>query len=124
MKQIKTEDFDETPEDRSMLEKINDAINSGESVREMFSSKNIKMKSDLTEDQISAISRLIPFAIRIKKELGITILFDCLNEFIELRVSLDRKSRPEYVDIHQRLQQIQNPQQTGFNPLNPNLKQR
>jgi hypothetical protein len=65
-------------------------------LKELFNSKNIKVKTDLTEDQISIVSRLFLMAHITKRPYLHTVL----NEFITLRVSKDRKSRTEFVEAH------------------------
>lgn len=67
--------------------------NESEVVKELFSSENIKVKTDLSEREISIISRL-------ELQASITqnfLLSRVLKELETLRVSKDRKSRNEFV---------------------------
>jgi len=78
----------------SVMDLMNQELNQNtESVRELFTEKNIKVKSDLDKHQISIIARLM-----FQAELtGLPELKQILDEFITLRVSKDRLSRQEFV---------------------------
>jgi hypothetical protein len=65
-------------------------------LKELFSNKNIKLKTELTEDQVSIVSRLELMATITKRPY----LQIVLNEFLTLQVSKERKSRAEFVEAH------------------------
>lgn len=65
-------------------------------LKELFNTKNIKVKTELTADQVSIVSRLELMA-KITKRPYLQII---LEEFITLQVSKDRKSRMEFVEAH------------------------
>ena len=73
-------------------------------LKELFNSKNIKVKTELTADQVSIVSRLFLMADITKRPYLGTVL----NEFITLQVSKDRKSRMEFVEAHRDRQQNMN----------------
>lgn len=68
--------------------------NPNDVVKEIFSIKDVKAKTDLSAAQISKISR----AYYLAKILEMPELKDLLDEFITLRISKDRKSRSEFVE--------------------------
>jgi DNA relaxase NicK len=70
--------------------------NPSDVVKELFSGKNPKLRSDLTSEQISIISRLY----FLSKSFGMPELEYFLNEFVILRISKDRLSRKEFVEAH------------------------
>jgi hypothetical protein len=72
----------------------NDNNNPNDAVKEIFTSKNVKVKSDLSSSQISKISR----AYYLAKILDMRELESLLDEFVTLRISKDRKSRSEFVE--------------------------
>lgn len=72
----------------------NDSSNPNDAVKEIFTSKNVKVKSDLSSSQISKISR----AYYLAKILKMPELESLLDEFVTLRISKDRKSRSEFVE--------------------------
>lgn len=100
MKKV-SQDLLKVEDDDSVIDLFNKEMNSNqESVRELFTEKNIKVKSDLDKHQISIIARLM-----FQSELtDLPELKQILDEFITLRVSKDRLSRKEFVDAH-RIQQ-------------------
>lgn len=65
-------------------------------LKELFSNKNIKLKTELTGDQVSIISRLELMADITKRPYLKTVL----SEFRTHMVSKDRKSRMEFVEAH------------------------
>lgn len=65
-------------------------------LKELFSSKNIKLKTELTADQVSIISRL-ELMSDITKRPYLKLV---LNEFRLHQVSKERKSRLEFVEAH------------------------
>lgn len=74
-------------------------LSSNEPIRELFTPKNVKFKTQVTEEQRGAISILLSVYFRCKN-LGIDFsgLKNVLDEFIDFGVSLDRKSRGEFVE--------------------------
>lgn len=73
-------------------------------LKELFNGKNVKLKTQLSGDEISIVSRLYLMA-RITKR---PYLHNILDEFITLRVSMDRQSRKEFVEAHKDRQTAQN----------------
>jgi hypothetical protein len=72
-------------------------------LKELFSNKNIKVKSELSDYEISIISRLFILS----KLTNRPLLKDVVMEFIELRASKDRKSRAEFVDAHKERKRVE-----------------
>jgi len=68
--------------------------NPSDVVKELFSEKTIKARTDLSASQISKISR----AYYLASILEMPELKSLLDEFITLRISKDRKSRSEFVE--------------------------
>lgn len=62
--------------------------------KELFSSKDLKTKTDLTDRQISLLTR----GYFLASELEDDDLKRVFDTFIELRVSRKRKSRAEFID--------------------------
>jgi hypothetical protein len=109
---------------RSIIERFNDEINTSEPIRELLSAKNIKFKSELTEEQRGAISILYDTWMYIES-IGIPFitLKNVLDQYIDFGVSVGRKGRSEYVEAHksnlmqQQLQQQSNMMNQGQNNL-------
>lgn len=62
---------------------------------ELFKDNNIKVKTELSRDEIGIVSKLY-FVTEYFELSGFSEL---LNNFLKLRVSKDRKGRKEYVDM-------------------------
>jgi len=72
----------------------NELAGENDILKELFSSEGIKTRTDLSERQVSIVARLNFMSRYIDHDnLGIMI-----REFLELRVSKDRKSRKEFVE--------------------------
>lgn len=65
-------------------------------LKELFTVKNFKTKSQLTADEISIISRLYFMATVTKRPY----LKNILDEYVTLQISRDRQSRKEFVEAH------------------------
>lgn len=98
---------DELSNEKTMLDRMGDEFSSQEPIRELFSSKNIRFKTQLTEEQRSAVA-ILYHAYRLCEKYSIKFdgLKFVLDEYIDFGVSVDRKSRDEFVKSTQ--QQIQN----------------
>lgn len=73
-------------------------------VKELFKSENIDLKTDLTDKEITALTRIYYLAMK----LNISGLKNLLDKFIRLRVSKDRKGRNEVVEMMKAEAQIRN----------------
>jgi hypothetical protein len=84
-------------------------------IDEIYSKKNIEVKTDLSIRQIMAISKGLLFADRYKCK----IMRDFCNKIMILSVSKDRKSRKEFTDISSSMRpeqpaQVSLPQRLGL----------
>jgi hypothetical protein len=68
--------------------------------KSLFDPKNPKIKSEFTNREIKIISRLYILGKEVYEPLDITMLKEVLDEFVLLRISMDRKSRLEFVETH------------------------
>ena len=66
-------------------------------IKEVYSKKNIELKTDLDNNLIKALTRGKMFY----KQYGIKIMNDLVLTVMELRVSKDRKGRQEFTKIVQ-----------------------
>jgi phosphatidate phosphatase APP1 len=66
-------------------------------INEVYSKKNIELKTDLSDNLIKAIARGKLYY----KQYGITIVKDLVNEIMMLRVSRNRLGRTEFTKIVQ-----------------------
>ena len=99
--------------DSSIIDDFEQQISSNEPIRELFTPKNIKFKSQLTEEQRNAVSILYHAYKTLYEKWGIHFegLKFVLDEYIDFGVSVDRQGRSEYVDAHKSqmlAQQMQN----------------
>lgn len=103
-----------TAQDKSLLDRFTEEVSSSEPIRELVNPRNIKLKTEVTDDQRADISRLY-YAYLEFERLGIAFdgLRNVLDEFVTFGVSVGRKGRGEFVDAHGREQQ----QQQMFNPF-------
>jgi len=68
--------------------------------KELFNPKNPKIRSEFSNREIKIICRLYILSKEKYEPLGITMLHEVLDEFVLLRISMDRKSRLEFVETH------------------------
>jgi len=73
-------------------------------LKELFNQKNFKVKSELSKDEISIISRIYTLA----KLTNRPHLTEVVNEFIILRISKDRQSRKEFVEANREMKKDMN----------------
>jgi hypothetical protein len=64
-------------------------------VEEIYSTKNIRMKTDLSPKQIAILTKCIIYAVKFKSK----IMQMVIDNFMELCVSKGRASRKEFVDL-------------------------
>lgn len=76
--------------------------------KELFSIKTPKGKTRLTGEEIGIIHRLYVMSKRYYEPRKIYLLKDALDELIILRISLDGKSRAEFVETHKALEEKKN----------------
>jgi phosphatidate phosphatase APP1 len=72
-------------------------------IKEVYSKKNIELKTDLNDNLIKALTRGKMFY----KQYGIKIMNDLVQTVMELRVSKDRKGRQEFTKIVQSMNSYQ-----------------
>lgn len=84
--------------DSSLIDKFNEQTSTQESIKELFSDKNIKLKTQVTTEQRIIISQLYD-AYKEFLRLGIDVkaLRNFLEQFIIFGVPMERKSREEFV---------------------------
>ena len=68
-------------------------------MKEIFSTKNIEMKTDLSQRQINAITRGMIYA----KEFKSRLMQDLVMRMMRLMVSKGRKGRAEFIQMTQQL---------------------
>jgi hypothetical protein len=93
----KEETFDDLDDiDTDSFDKLIESENSlnDTGVKELFSEKLVKARTDLSASQISKIARVY----HLSKMLKMPELATLMNEFITLRISKDRQSRKEFVE--------------------------
>lgn len=82
-------------------------------VEEIYSTKDIDLKTDLTQDQINAVAKMDSFAdffeIPMLKAFG--------DKFLRLQVSKDRQSRKEFTQIASTATNPQPEEASTFNKL-------
>jgi hypothetical protein len=66
----------------------------------LFDPKNPKIKSEFSNREIKIVCRLYILSKEKYEKLGIMMLKEVLDEFVLLRISMDRKSRTEFVETH------------------------
>lgn len=99
---------------RSILDDFESTLSSNEPVRELFTGKNIRFKTELTDEQRGAISVLYSVYMQcIRIGIEFDSLKDVLDQYIEFGVSVGRKGREEYSDSLKALNTQQTPQQQG-----------
>lgn len=94
-------DKKENMNEKLLHEDFDTELSSNEPVRELFSGKNVRFKTQVTEEQRNALS-ILYHAYEQCQQRGIQFngLKSLLDDFVDFGVSLDRKSRTEYVDAH------------------------
>lgn len=115
-------DIPSEPDDKLLLEEFETQFSSNEPIRELLTAKNIRYKTQLTEEQRSAVAVLY-HAYRLCLKYGVEFdgLKFVLDEYIDFGVSIDRKGRLEYVEAHKAQQQQLQQQSQGMNQMN-NMK--
>ena len=98
-----------------LIEDFETQLSSNEPIRELLNAKNIKFKTELTEEQRGAISILYhAYKTCVKYGIDFYALKNVLDEYIDFGVSIDRKGRTEYVEAHRSNLQNQFNQQQGM----------
>jgi len=69
--------------------------------KELFDKENITTKTELSGEQVMIISRLKVLGEHLKKSYGIDYFNELIDNFLELQISKDRKSREEFVSTFQ-----------------------
>lgn len=95
------------PDQKTILDRFSEQISSKEPIRDLFTGSNIKYKTQLTEEQRGALSVLF-HSYKLCEKYGIKFdgLKYVLDEYIDFGVSIDRKSRDEFVKSQQAQQQV------------------
>ena len=75
-------------------EEINTQLGQSNESKELFSNSNIRTKTDLSDNEISMATKLRYMRI----QYDIPVYDVILQEFMEMRLSRNRKSRKEYID--------------------------
>ena len=109
--------------DSSLLDDFDAQLDSDNPSKELFTNKNVRFKTELSDEQRSAVSILYHF-YRGLKDRGIehNNLKYVLDEYIDFGVSLDRKSRTEYVESQKALN-TQNQAQKSQNGVEAQVQQ-
>ena len=116
-------DAKEKSGEMSIMEEFEQSFSSNEPIRELFTAKNIKYKTQLTDEQRAAVSILYDtYKTLLTYGINVISLKNVLDEYIDFGVSVDRKGRAEYVEAHRSYMQQQNAQlnQQMNNPNNLN----
>lgn len=96
-------------------------LSSNEPNRELFTAKNIRFKTQLTEEQRGAVSILYhAYEQCVLRGINFSGLKHVLDEYIDFGVSVDRKSRSEFVDAQKA--QVYNQQQNMLNQNKTNME--
>ena len=95
--------------EKSLIDDFETQLSGNEPLRELFSGKNVRFKTQLTEEQRGAVSVLY-HAWKQCTLRGISFdgLKDVLDEYIDFGVSMDRKSREEFVEAQKSYNTNQN----------------
>lgn len=112
-------------DEKSIIDEFETQISANEPVRELWSNKNIKFKTEITEEQRGVISILLDAYQEFKHyNIDLTVLRQVLSEFVDFGVAIDRKGRTEYVEAHKIYnQQNQQSQQQQGNSINNQMNQ-
>jgi hypothetical protein len=87
--------------EKSVIDDFETQLTSNEPIRELFNQKNIKFKTQITEEQRNAVSILYHAYLLCKSySMHFEGLKFVLDEYIDFGVSIDRQGRSEYVDAH------------------------
>jgi len=82
-------------------------FSTNEPIRELFTPKNIKFKTELSEEQRGAVAILYQTYMQcVNYGIDFSGLKDVLDEYIDFGVSVDRKGRTEYVEAHKSAMQM------------------
>jgi hypothetical protein len=83
------------------MEDFDAQLSSNEPIRELFTAKNIKFKTEVTQEQRSSISILYhAYFEGLRRGFNLTALHEVLDQFVDFGVPVERKGRLEYVDAH------------------------
>lgn len=63
---------------------------------------NIDLRTDLTLKELILVNRIRITDIFLKENLGFSVYSQFITDYLKLKVSLDRKSRSEFVDINRK----------------------
>lgn len=63
---------------------------------------NVDLRSDLTIQEIVIINKLIVDNSFLNEKLGFNLFDEFLEHYLRLKISLDRKSRGEFVDVNRK----------------------
>lgn len=75
--------------------------NNNTNPKELFDVTDIEAKTELTSEQVMIISRLKILGNHLKEKYNIDIIDTITNNFLQLQISKDRKSRGEFVSAFQ-----------------------
>lgn len=62
--------------------------------------ENVDLRTDLTIQELVIINKIKQNCAFLKKKIGAEIYGDFVNDYLRLKISMDRKSRAEFVDIN------------------------
>jgi hypothetical protein len=110
---------EETIVNDDILENFNMQLSQNEPIKELVNIQNIKLKTNVTDEQRMALVVLNSY-YEYSKKLGLelTVLGQILSEFIVLAPSVDGKRSEQFVDAHKAFVQNQQMQQQNNNQLN------
>lgn len=66
-----------------------------EIVKEIYSTKDIEVKTDLSQEQVNAVAKMVSFS----EHFNVPILEKFANNYMKLMISKDRKGRGEFTQI-------------------------
>lgn len=115
-----------TAEEKTIIDDFDQQLSSNEPIRELTTGKNIKFKTELSEEQRGSVS-ILYHAYRVLKLNGVDFdgLKYVLDEYIDFGVSVDRKGRTEFVEaqkINNTANQNPNNQNNGVNNQMNNMR--
>lgn len=104
----------------NVFEDMERMVNNNESIRELVDIKNIRMKTNVTEEQhkIIVILRSSYLTLKYRYNIEFIGLRDILSEFVELSPSIDGKRAEQFVTAHQAVAQaVANANNHGNNQI-------
>lgn len=88
-------DEESIPQGDSIADLLNKAVNeNNEAVRDIFSGKDVKNKTDLSDRKIILVTK----GLYLAKRFNLPKLHEVINNYLELRISKNRGSRKEYIE--------------------------